>query len=322
MSFFSQIDTDAKAYQLGWIAACGIITPYGPIGLAMPNYECLSPKIDVPIQRLGETFTIEAKEVCDDLRRHLAQNELPYKTFNWTFIRGYFDGSGSLSLDPCSCKMTCSPTSMASALLKSIGKFSNIPHEITSEKLLFQGTNAIDFLGQVYKNANNNEMLAHRYDYMRWLTTKNSLNSLPECVVMKTNKDAVIPEKGKASDVGYDLSIIKVEKRFNTNTVLYDTGIKLRVAHGLYAEIVPRSSLSKSGYMLANSIGIIDPSYNGNLLIALTKIDPETPDIVFPFRCCQLIFRKQLHVTLSETEDLEKFDATARGSGGFGSTGL
>lgn len=63
------------------------------------------------------------------------------------------------------------------------------------------------------------------------------------------------------------------------NTILYDTGIKINVKYGYYAEVVPRSSLSKSGYMLANSIGIIDNSYRNNIFVALTKINPDAPDI-------------------------------------------
>lgn len=70
---------------------------------------------------------------------------------------------------------------------------------------------------------------------------------------------------------------------------------------------------------MANSVGIIDPSYNGNLLVALVKVDPEAPEVTFPFRCCQLIFRQQVHVNVNEVDTM--FDATERGAGGFGSTG-
>ena len=70
--------------------------------------------------------------------------------------------------------------------------------------------------------------------------------------------------------------------------------------------------------MLANSIGIIDVSYRGNIYIALTKIAPEAEDIEYPFRCCQLIVRKQLGMIIKETDNLEE---TMRNDGGFGSTG-
>ena len=103
------------------------------------------------------------------------------------------------------------------------------------------------------------------------------------------------------------------------NTILYDTGIKISLDFGYYAEIAPRSSLSKSGYMLANSIGIIENTYTGNLFIALTKTDPNMPDLVLPFKCCQLIFKPQVFINLVESNI--PFDSiTIRGSGGFGST--
>ena len=71
--------------------------------------------------------------------------------------------------------------------------------------------------------------------------------------------------------------------------------------------------------MLANSIGIIDSSYRGELLIALSKIDDNSSDIQFPFRCCQLIMRKQVFPIL---EEINETSDSSRGDGGFGSTGV
>ena len=87
---------------------------------------------------------------------------------------------------------------------------------------------------------------------------------------------------------------------------------------GYYVEVVPRSSISKSGYMISNSIGIIDQSYRGNIMVSLTKIAPEAPDIVLPFKCCQLIFKKQIYADIIEVND--SFDITDRNEGGYGST--
>ena len=138
------------------------------------------------------------------------------------------------------------------------------------------------------------------------------------CEVYASYPDAVIPTKTHESDAGYDLTIIREEKKLLNNTTLFDTGIKVKVPLGYYVEVVPRSSLSKSGYMLANSVGIIDNSYTGNIFIALTKIDTEAPDIVLPFKCCQLIFRKQIYANMYVVN--EDFEKTSRGDGGFGST--
>lgn len=138
-----------------------------------------------------------------------------------------------------------------------------------------------------------------------------------KCKVVKMMPDAVMPFKPRLSDVGYDLTIIGQKKQITSTCALYHTGISIQVQKGMYAEIVPRSSLIKSGYMLANSIGIIDNSYTGELLVALQKVDFDAAPIEFPFRGFQLIFRKQEYVQMVECGDLEETD---RGSGGFGST--
>jgi dUTP pyrophosphatase len=126
-----------------------------------------------------------------------------------------------------------------------------------------------------------------------------------------------MPSKKNWSDVGFDLSIIKKLEDFNTKTSLYDTGLKIQLDFGYYAEIVPRSSMSKSGYILANSIGIIDNSYRGNLMIALTKIADDAIEINYPYKCCQLIIKKQIDVNL---EEVAQVNLTKRNNGGFGST--
>ena len=84
-------------------------------------------------------------------------------------------------------------------------------------------------------------------------------------------------------------------------------------------EIVPRSSINKSGYMLSNSIGIIDTSYRGELFVSLTKIDEASADIVLPYKCAQLILRKQEYPELIEVSKFK--DDTKRSEGGFGSSG-
>lgn len=176
--------------------------------------------------------------------------------------------------------------------------------------IINHGCNATDFLGFIYNNIDNNySFKACNYNLV-----------LPQVLVFKTDENAVVPFKTNASDVGYDLTIIKKVKDFNSKTCLYDTCIKIQVDFGYYAEIVPRSSLSKSGYMLANSIGIIDNSYRGNLMIALTKIADDAPELELPFKCCQLIIRKQVYTSLNEVKDEEEFNNTKRGEGGFGST--
>jgi dUTPase len=87
--------------------------------------------------------------------------------------------------------------------------------------------------------------------------------------------------------------------------------------------------------MLANNVGIIDQGYRGNLYIALTKINDETPDLTdltewrLPWKCCQMIVKKQIYSRLvitdmvAERADNDEFliEKSSRGTGAFGSTG-
>ena len=98
---------------------------------------------------------------------------------------------------------------------------------------------------------------------------------------------------------------------------MYDTGITCCPPPGYYTEIVARSSIVKTGYILTNGIGIIDPSYRGTLRICLTKVDDTKPDITVPFRLAQLIVRKIENIDIIKVQELSETD---RGDGGFGST--
>ena len=137
---------------------------------------------------------------------------------------------------------------------------------------------------------------------------------------VKRSIDAVTPSRAHPSDVGLDIVAISKHKTLNDNTILYDTGIAVYPPSGYYIEIVPRSSISKSGWILANSVGTIDPHYTGNLFIALTRVNINTEELQLPFCNCQIILRK---IEMCEVEEVEEKDlkSTDRGSGGFGSTG-
>jgi dUTP pyrophosphatase len=136
--------------------------------------------------------------------------------------------------------------------------------------------------------------------------------------VVRKDSNAIIPTRANESDIGLDLVAIKKHKVLSSGTVLFDTGITISPPNGYYIEIVPRSSISKSGWILANSIGTIDPSYRGNLYIALAPLEKDTPEPELPFCLCQMVLRKAEYSEVIEVDDL---DDTERGEGGFGSTG-
>lgn len=142
------------------------------------------------------------------------------------------------------------------------------------------------------------------------------------------------PKKNNPTDSGYDLSILSVEKKIDSMTTMYDTGVRVVLPEGYYCEVYPRSSISRLGYMLTNSVGVIDNSYSGCIKIVLTKINPDAPDIgdtfpynpprKFPLRVAQLIVRKLKDTTAEYYETESAGDAlnTVRGDNGFGSSGF
>jgi len=137
--------------------------------------------------------------------------------------------------------------------------------------------------------------------------------------IILDNENAVLPTKAHPTDTGYDLTAIGVHKKISEMTTMYDTGLIVKPSEGYYTEIIPRSSISKTGYILANSTGVIDYSYRGHLLIVLTKVDESKPDLEVPFCKCQLVVRKN---EVSSLEKVSSFDEekTVRDDGGFGST--
>lgn len=268
--------------------------------------------MDTPEKAFHTGCTLESNVVNSKIAMAIFE-KLQNPLLKWAFIQGHLETHGRIDVD----RVVVILSSTLSGLLESIAEFADIPYLLKQDELFYHDINAVDFLGSVYHDRHQIFISSSYYkNYVRILTGSITIG---KCLVFKTCPNAILPHKTRTSDVGYDLSIIRKVKTLTANVSLYDTGIKIRVPHGYYTEIVPRSSLSKSGYLMANSIGIIDRSYNGNLYIALAKIDESAPEIVFPFRCCQLIVKKQYHLQIQETtQDLE---ATARGEGGFGSTG-
>lgn len=181
--------------------------------------------------------------------------------------------------------------------------------------------------GGIQYTIENGEVIIKGNDYIDFVGKFNIsgeiIKYIPNCLVStvrKADEDAVIPFKTRMSDVGLDLTIIKKHKDVRKNVIMYDTGIKIEIPVGFYAEVVPRSSLIKTGWMLANSVGIIDNTYTGNIYIVVAKIDPDADELPLPYNGFQLIIKKQYFPLINlTTTDLPK---TNRGDGGFGSTSV
>ena len=103
-------------------------------------------------------------------------------------------------------------------------------------------------------------------------------------------------------------------------TTLVRTGMAIHLADpGLAAMILPRSGLGhKHGIVLGNLVGLIDSDYQGELMVSVWNRGQEKFTLNPLERIAQLVVVPVLQVGFNVVED---FDASARGKGGFGSTG-
>ena len=100
---------------------------------------------------------------------------------------------------------------------------------------------------------------------------------------------------------------------------LVPTGLYIALPKGFEAQVRPRSGLAaKHGITVLNTPGTIDADYRGEIKVILVNLSKEPFEIVPGERIAQMVVAKHEYV---EWEEVESLDSTARGSGGFGSTG-
>jgi len=98
------------------------------------------------------------------------------------------------------------------------------------------------------------------------------------------------------------------------------TGFAMAIPPGFEAQVRPRSGLSsKYGITLPNAPGTIDSDYRGEVLVPLINLGRDAFTITHGMRIAQMVIAP---VVRAEVEVVEELDGTARGSGGFGSTGI
>ena len=137
----------------------------------------------------------------------------------------------------------------------------------------------------------------------------------------KLKENAIIPTRGSEKAAGYDLyACLENEVEIQPHsTCVIGTGLSFELPDNTFAAIFARSGLAtKSGLAPANKVGVCDSDYRGEYKIALHN-HSNTPAIVHNGdRIAQMVVMPFIPVELEEGELSE----TARGSGGFGSTGV
>jgi dUTP pyrophosphatase len=130
-----------------------------------------------------------------------------------------------------------------------------------------------------------------------------------------------LPSYAYEGDAGLDLRSSEDVVLEPFERRLISTGLAIAIPDGFAGFVQPRSGLAlKTGLSMANTPGLIDAHYRGELKVCAINLDPSEPiSIRRGDRIAQLVIQRVPVVSLLEVDEL---DETDRGSGGFGSSGV
>jgi len=135
------------------------------------------------------------------------------------------------------------------------------------------------------------------------------------------------PIKGSEGAACYDVYASKIE--FNKDgMVICHLGFSTEIPPGWRGAVIPRSNLTKYGWIIPNSPGIIDSDYRNEWQVRFRPLlelyyDEEVSRPIFPYkggeRVAQIYFKRVVDIKFIEVKET---NSTKRGKGGFGHTGL
>jgi len=133
----------------------------------------------------------------------------------------------------------------------------------------------------------------------------------------KLHPDAVMPKRTTDGAAGFDLTAVTCWYGDN-GKVFYDTGIAVEIHDGYVGLVFERSSVHKTGLSLCNAVGVIDADYRGSIQFVFRINYGSCSPYQVGDRIGQIVFVPIPDVELVESDELSE---TARGTGGYGSTG-
>ena len=138
--------------------------------------------------------------------------------------------------------------------------------------------------------------------------------------VVRLDPDLPLPSYAHPGDAGADLVTAVDVTLAPGERAMVPTGIALALPDGYVALVHPRSGLAaRHGLSIVNTPGTIDAGYRGEIKVLLVNHDPSTPiELARGDRIAQLVVQRFERAGFVEVEELP---ASARGAGGYGSTG-
>ena len=146
------------------------------------------------------------------------------------------------------------------------------------------------------------------------------VESRVEILITRLDEDVPVPSYAHPGDAGADLvSTVDVHLEPGERA-LVPTGISMALPQGYVALVHPRSGLAaRFGVSIVNAPGTVDAGYRGEVKVLLVNLDPaEAVDLARGDRIAQLVVQRVENATFVE---VDRLPGSARGSGGYGSTG-
>jgi len=139
-------------------------------------------------------------------------------------------------------------------------------------------------------------------------------------VLIRRHDDVPMPGYAHAGDAGADLVTTVDVVIAPGQRVKVPTGVSMALPDGYVALIHPRSGLAAaSGVSIVNAPGTVDAGYRGEIQVLLVNLDPERPvELHRGDRIAQVVFQQ---VERARFVEVERLPGSARGDGGYGSTG-
>ena len=139
--------------------------------------------------------------------------------------------------------------------------------------------------------------------------------------IKRLDPSVELPSYAYEGDAGLDLCSAEDVTLAPHERRLVSTGLAIAIPEGYAGFVQPRSGLAlREGLSMANTPGLIDAHYRGELKVCAVNLDDSTPiRITRGERIAQLVIQRVPVVQLLEVEEL---DETDRGEGGFGSSGV
>ena len=134
----------------------------------------------------------------------------------------------------------------------------------------------------------------------------------------KLKENTVIPKHAKIGDCGFDLTATSVSVENGVST--YGTGLSIEIPEGFVGLLFPRSSIYKTNLIQSNSVGVIDSSYRGEIMVKFYNYKAFALGGAYNVgdRIAQLTIIPYPEIEFEEVQELE---TSERGEGGFGSSG-